>query len=167
VARSRRGQAALMTKRYPNHRLVKSHRSYTVEETADLLGKHKNTVREWIKAGLPTIDGKRPRLIQGRELIAFLQARRVRRKRPCGPGQLYCFRCRAPKLPAAEMVENRPLNGKIANLTAICPDCNCMMHRCVSLAKLGEFLGEMDITFPQALRRLGEINQPSVNSDLR
>ena len=33
--------------------------------------------------------------------------------------------------------------------------------------KLGEVRGKMDITFPQALRHLGEISQPTVNSDLR
>jgi hypothetical protein len=33
-----------MRKRHPNHRLVKSHRNYTVEEITRLLGKHENTV---------------------------------------------------------------------------------------------------------------------------
>jgi hypothetical protein len=156
-----------LRKRYPNHRLLKIHRSYTVWEVADILGHHKNTVRAWIKAGLPTIDGKRPTLILGRELTAFLQARRASRKKPCSAGQMYCVRCRAPKFPAAGMVENRSFNETISNLTAICPDCDCMMHRCVSLAKIGEFIGKMDIPFPQALRQLREINQPTLNSDLR
>ncbi len=39
----------------PNHRLVKIHRSYTVEDAARCLAVHKNTVRRWIKAGLPTV----------------------------------------------------------------------------------------------------------------
>ena len=46
-----------MAKRHPNYRLVKIHRSYTVEEAAGSLGVHKNTVREWVKVGLPTSDG--------------------------------------------------------------------------------------------------------------
>ena len=65
-----------MAKRHPNHRLVKIHRNYTVEEVASLLGVHRNTVREWVKRGLATIDRKRPMLIHGRDLAAFLQARR-------------------------------------------------------------------------------------------
>jgi hypothetical protein len=65
------------------------------------------------------------------------------------------------------MAEYRPMNEKIGNLTGTCPDCNSMMYRCVSLAKLGKVRGEMDITFPQALRHIGEISQPTVNSDLR
>jgi Helix-turn-helix domain len=46
--------------RHPNPRLVKIHRSYTVEEVARILQKHKNTVRAWIKQGLRPIDGRRP-----------------------------------------------------------------------------------------------------------
>jgi hypothetical protein len=70
-----------MGKSQPSHRLLKIHRNYTVGEVADILGTHKNTVRSWIKAGLSTIDNKRPTLILGHELIAFLQARRARRKK--------------------------------------------------------------------------------------
>jgi excisionase family DNA binding protein len=158
---------SLMRKRHTNHRLVKSHRSYKVEEIARLLAVHKNTVREWIKAGLPSIDDRRPILILGSDLIAFLRARRASKKRPCGLGQMFCFRCRATKFPAGDTAEYIAITEKIGNLTAICPDCTCMMHRVVSRAKLADFLGKTDITFPQALRRLSEISQPSVNSDLR
>ncbi len=60
-----------MRKRHPNHRLVKIHRSYTVEEIAHLFGIHKNTVRRWVKAGLAISDDKRPMLILGHDLAAI------------------------------------------------------------------------------------------------
>ena len=156
-----------MGRRHPNHRRVKMHYTYMVGEIACLLAIHKNTVREWIKAGLPTIDDRRPILILGSDLIVFLRACRARKKRPCGPGQMFCFRCRAPKFPGGDMAEYIAITEKVANVSAICPDCTSMMHRLVSLAKLEDFRAKMDITFPQALRRLSEISQPSVNSDLR
>ncbi len=156
-----------MRKGHPNPRLVKINRSYTVEEVAKLFGKHKNSVRGWIKAGLPTSDAKRPMLILGHDIAAFLQARRVKNKQTCQPGEIYCVRCRAPKLPAADMAEYQPVTEKFGNLIAICPDCNSIMNRRVSMAKLGQVRGKMDITFPQALRHIVESNQPTVNSDLR
>jgi hypothetical protein len=155
-----------MRQRQANYLRVKIHRNYKVEGIALLLGVHKNTVRAWIKGGLPICDPKRPILILGRELRIFLQHRRTSRKRPCRPGELYCLRCRAPKSPAGDMVDCESVTEKIANLTAICPDCECIMNRRVSLAKLASIQPKMGVTFPQVLRRLGESYQPSVNSDL-
>ena len=156
-----------MRKRHPNYRLVKIHRSYTVEEVAALFCIHKNTVRAWVKAGLPTSDNKRPMLILGRDLAVFLQARRVKNKQPCQPGKIYCVRCRAPKFPAGDMAEYHPVTEKLGNLIAICPDCNSIMNRRVNLTKLGQVRGKMDITFPQALQHIVERTRPTVNSDLR
>jgi len=155
-----------MGQRQANYRRVKIHRSYTVEELARLFPVHKNTVRIWIKAGLPTIDGKRPTMVLGADAWAFLQARRARNKRTCKPGEIYCLRCRTPRFPAGDMAEYIAINENVGNLRAICPECESFMHRCVSKSKLGQILGKLDVTFPQALRHLTESNRPSVNSDL-
>jgi hypothetical protein len=101
-----------MKSRRPNYRLVKIHRTYSVEEAATVLSVHKNTVREWIKQGLQTCDVKRPTLILGQHLVEFLRQRRERNRRPCQPGQMYCVRCRAPKSPAGGMVEYQPMTVK-------------------------------------------------------
>lgn len=156
-----------MRKRRPNPRLAKIHRSYTVDEVAQLFDVHRNTVREWVKRGLPTNDGKRPMLILGRELVAFLTARRAKNKRPCLPGEIYCVRCRAPRAPAGEMVDYVPLTATLGNLAAICSACESMMYRRVSLARLEQVRGNLDITMPQALEHISESAQPTVNSDLR
>jgi hypothetical protein len=155
-----------MKKRHPNHRLVKIHRNYTVEEIAGLFGMHKNTVRHWVKEGLAAIDDKRPMLILGSVLAAFLQARRTKNKQTCKPGELYCVRCRAPKSPGGGMADYSPVTEKFGNLVAICPDCNSLMNRRVSMARIWEFCGKMDISFPEALERIVERVKPSVNSDL-
>ena len=143
-----------MGKRQPNHRLVKIHRSYTVEEIADLFRLHKNTVRHWVKDGLATIDNKRPMLILGHVLEAFLQTRRSKNKQRCKPGELYCVRCRAPKPPAGDMAEYYPITEKFGNLVAICPDCDGIMNRRVSLAKIEQIRGKMEFSFPEAVQRL-------------
>jgi hypothetical protein len=143
-----------MRKRHPNHRLVKTHRNYTVEEIARLFGIHKNTVRSWVKTGLATIDDERPMLILGPVLIDFLKNRRAKNKRPCKPGQLYCLRCRTPKFPAGAMAEYKPVTEKFGNLIAICPDCDTMMYQRISLAKIGQICEKIDISLPEALRHI-------------
>jgi hypothetical protein len=156
-----------MGKRHPNHRLVKIHRSYTVQEIAKLFGIHKNTVRRWVKDGLATIDDKRPMLILGHVLVEFLQVRRAKSKQPCMSGELYCVRCRSPKSPAGDMAEYSPITEKFGNLIAICPDCNALMNRRVSLAKIGQNRDKIDISFPDEVRQLIDSTKPTVNGDLR
>ncbi|HLE64362.1 MAG: hypothetical protein A3F74_05910 [Betaproteobacteria bacterium RIFCSPLOWO2_12_FULL_62_58] len=137
-----------MGTRHPNPRLAKIHRSYTVEEVASRFRVHRNTVRDWVKRGLPTNDDKRPMLILGRDLSAFLQARRAKNKRPCQPGEIYCVRCRAPKAPAGDMADYQPVTGTLGNLIAICPDCGAIMNQRTSLAKMERFRALLDITIP-------------------
>lgn len=156
-----------MSKRHPNYRLVKIHRNYTVEEVANLFGVHRNTVREWIKRGLPICDTRRPLLILGRELAAFLLARRAKHKQTCKPGEIYCVRCRTPKVPAGGMADYQPLTTTTGNLIGICPTCDALTYRRVNFRKLLEVSGELEVTLPQALRHIDESNSLCVNSDLK
>ena len=156
-----------MKKRLHNPNLAKIHRSYTVEEVASLYVVYKGTVRAWVKAGLSTINDKRPMLILGRDLVTFHQARRTKNKQTCKPGEIYCVRCRAPKVPAGDMADCNLVNDKILNLVAICPDCDTIMNQRISLAKLELIRRKMDISLPQALQHIVDSNQASVNSDLK
>jgi len=154
-----------MSSRRPNYQLVKTHRNYTVEEAATLLGTHRNTVRRWIKDGLPTCDDRRPQLILGRTLSDFLKARRESNKRPCQPGQIYCVACRNPKEPAGNMADYQPRTATAGNLIGLCPSCDRLMYRRVSLGKLEQVRGSLDVAMPQALTHISESTKPSVNSD--
>jgi hypothetical protein len=154
-----------MPKRSANYRLVKIHRSYTVEEAAEILSHHENTIRTWLKEGLTVCDDRRPVLILGKELHDFLKARRTKNKRPCKFGELYCFRCRSPRIPAGAMADCLYVSAKIRQLQAICPDCFCLMNRQVSLAKLDQFQAIFDITFREAQEQVINITKPNVNSD--
>jgi hypothetical protein len=156
-----------MTRRRLNYQQVKIHRNYTVEEIGRLFGIHKNTIRVWVKAGLPVIDDRRPMLILGQDLASFLQVRRKKNKRPCQPGEIYCVRCRAPKVPGGDMADYKPLTEAGGMLQAICPDCNSMMNRRVSVAKLAAVRGKLDIAFPQAQGHISNRVEPTLNSDLK
>jgi len=155
-----------MRRAHPNHRLVKMHRSYTVHEIADALHVHRNTVREWIRSGLPVLEG-RPVLMLGKDIIDFLRARRAKKRCRCGPGQMYCFKCRVPRSPAGDMVDSVALNAQVANLIGICPICDTVMHRCVAAAEIEKLRSPSAIISSRALLRLNEISDPSLNSELR
>ena len=143
-------------RRRPNHRLVKIHRTYTVEEIATLFDIHRNTVRSWIKAKLEPIDDKRPLLILGRTLADYLRDKKSKLKSPCGPGRMYCLKCRAPKAPAGAMGEYRPLTPTSGNLIGICPDCETLLFRRVSLAKLSLVAHGIQVTLPEAAAHIAE-----------
>jgi excisionase family DNA binding protein len=105
-----------MGARYPNPRRVKLHRPYTVEELAAALGIHKQTIRRWIKHGMRPIDSGRPTVLRGHDIRAFLESRHTKAKRPCAPGEIFCFKCRVPKKPAgrvADLEVSRPSIGRL------------------------------------------------------
>lgn len=154
-----------MGSRYPNPRLVKLHRNYSVEDISRLFGLHKNTVRSWLKQGLTTIDDRWPTLVLGQELSRFLRERRQKAKQSCGPGRIFCIACRAPKVPAANMAECIRTGPVAGNLRGICPDCERLIYRRVNLAKIDAVRGELEITFTQPRLRLGESDVASVNCD--
>ncbi len=139
-----------------NHRLAKIHHTYTVEEIARRWGLHRNTVRRWLKTGLQTIDRRRPILIHGQDLADFLQARRQQNKRKCKPGEIYCVRCRSPRVPAGSLADYEPQTAVLGSLIGICPCCDCLMYRRVNVTKLEEVRGELDVRVEKALSRIGE-----------
>jgi excisionase family DNA binding protein len=147
-------------------RRAKIHRTYAVEEAARVLGSHKNTVRNWLRDGLEAIDRRRPILIRGAELKAYLNIRRSRHRSPCGPGQIYCLRCRSPKHPMSAIAEYLPITTTSGNLRACCPDCLGRIFRRVSLPRLAAATGNLTITFPHAQQRIVESVDPSLNCDL-
>lgn len=118
-----------MTNKRVNPHAVKLHRAYSVGELAARLGVHKNTVRQWRREGLKPIVGVRPPLFDSATIRAFLAQRNANRKRPCPPGTLYCFRCRAPRPPALGMADFIASNATVGNIRAICATCETMMHR--------------------------------------
>lgn len=139
-----------MTKRLQNPRLAKIHRSYKVDEVSDLYQVDKNTVRNWIKRGLKVCGTKRPILILGVDLNTFHAERRLKNKRPCKVNEIYCMRCKVPRIPLSGLVEYKPMNDKTGNLIAICPNCGAMMFRRVSVSKIEEFSAQMGFTLAQA-----------------
>ena len=149
-----------------NHRKAKTRRNYTVDEIADVFGVHKGTVRNWIKCGLQVMDKKRPTLIMGLELRRFLEKKRTKNKRKCKPGEIFCVKCREPRLPANMKVNYKPLSDTQGFLIGLCQVCEISIYRRVSLDKINIASGDLVITMPEELRHIVRGDNPSLNRDL-
>lgn len=145
-----------MAKRKIDARRVKIHRSYTISEAALCLNVHKNTVKRWLREGLPHIRTPRPILILGEHLKNFLSKRRQQARRPCPTGHLFCLRCRTPRRPAGDMLDYEPITSTSGNLKGICEVCDTLMFRRAALAKIGAIAPDCHVSFPQCQQRLTE-----------
>lgn len=117
-------------------RRAKIHRSYSVAEAATLFGVHRNTVRNWIRQGLQTIQIGRAVLILGEELRRFLSEQRAKRRAKCAPGSMYCVRCRSPQRPPDGLIDAVPISARTVNLRGLCPVCGGLMFRRANLDRL-------------------------------
>jgi hypothetical protein len=129
-----------MANRRIDPRRIKIHYSYTVKDASDALGTHKNTIRHWIKQGLPITDEQRPAMLLGTAIRAFLENRKAKRKHRLMAGEFYCLKCRAPKTPAGGMADYVASSADLGNLTGLCPDCETIMNKRTSLAKLDRII---------------------------
>jgi Helix-turn-helix domain len=151
-------------RRYPVN-LIKLSDSYDPAEVAKLFGIHRNTVRHWLKEGLVPIDDRRPILVNGAELRAFISGRQKARKQKCAPGEFFCFRCRAPQKPWGGMADFSSLNDKIAKAVAFCSVCETQMHRTIRSADLSKFVAQLNPqTLPSA--RLTDRPDPNLNCQI-
>ena len=145
-----------MASRRHNPRRAQSHFSYTVYEVAELYEVSRPTVRHWLANGLTPNDGSRPFLIHGNELNRFHASRRAAKKNPCGPGELYCLGCKAPRRPAESMADYTPGATAGGTVKGICPVCEGMMTQRVNAARLARFQAELDVTTRPPPEPIGE-----------
>ena len=149
-----------------NHRLIKSLRSYEIGELAMLLSCHKNTVRNWIKDGLPTLcDGRRPILVHGSDARDYLERKRAGRRHKCRPDEMFCFGCRQPRQPALKMVDFKPTSTTGGLLAGICEQCSTLMFKRASRASLGRVSGLLEVKFMEADESLNGRPAAPLNCD--
>jgi hypothetical protein len=152
-----------MANRNHSTRHVKRRRLYDVRAAARVLGATPNTVRHWARNGLTAVPGLRPLVFRGVDILDFFRQRRAKRKQASGPGRLYCLKCRAPKKPAGGMVDYRPLSPKRGMLIGLCPDCNGLMYRACSPAKLDAAARGLDVSIAKAPSSLTETPESILN----
>ena len=135
----------------PNH--AKINRNYTVEEVANLYNVHKNTVRSWIKnQGLEIIDDIKPFLILGRELREFIRTNRTKNKRKCLPHEVYCLKCKEPRVPAENMADYIPMSNTSGRLISLCPECGSLINQYKRLDQILAIKDKLAIAFREGTK---------------
>lgn len=153
-------------KRTYNTRLIRLGLSYSVQEIAELFGLHKNAVLRWIRDGLPTTDQRKPYLIHGAELAAYLKRRQGGRKHKCRPDEFFCCKCRVPRRAWENLADMEIRNETKLALSAVCATCGTSMHRMGSVKKMPEYQKIFSI---QTIKdqRITDCPSPSVMRDMR
>lgn len=108
---------------------IKSYRSYEIEELAICVGVTPQTVRTWVREGLPAITDKRPFLIIGYLAKTFLKEREAARKVRTGSGDFYCVRCKRPRKAALGLTEVDTMANGRRVLKGFCDVCETPCSR--------------------------------------
>ena len=119
-----------------NTNVIKENCSLSIPEICELLDKHKNTIGNWLKEGLKTIDNEKPYLIHGTDLKEFIKNRQSKKKSKCKDNEIYCMKCKKPQIPWEGVVDVFIKNQKGGNLQAICPDCEGVINRIFGLKNI-------------------------------
>ncbi|WP_424991163.1 helix-turn-helix domain-containing protein [Fluviibacterium sp. S390] len=127
-------------------RVLRSNRTYTIFELAQLLGVSVACVRSWARDGLPLLTAQRPYLILGSAARDYLQQREHRAKVPLQPNQLYCLSCRAARRPWGNMVDLIEQEGATARIMGLCAQCQTPCNRMIARARIPLLHETFDVT---------------------
>ena len=144
MGRGAAGRGRIMARRFRT-RGIKANKAYQVHELADAAGVSVPTVRNWIKAGMPLVDKNRPMMIMGFHALEFLKNRKAKASRPLALGELYCVRCKVPRMPLGAMADYVPTSATGGCLKAICEVCECLLNRRTSANDLPEIRKVLDV----------------------
>ncbi|HIF9158919.1 TPA: helix-turn-helix domain-containing protein [Photobacterium damselae] len=149
-----------------NPNRIKSHSSYTVVDVSEVLSVVPKTVRNWIKAGLPVADKSRPLLIEGRDLKVFLKNKCKTHKRNCKVHEVYCFKCKEPKLPNIESLRFIAMPAGMIQMAGHCCECGYKANKYVSPRDLNSIWLELNGILPIAEKNLILLGEALLNYPL-
>jgi hypothetical protein len=156
-----------MANRRHSPRRIKRRWTYNVREAAKATGATPGTVRNWQKQGLQSVPDCWPPIFRGIDIIEFFALRSASRKQRCGPGQIYCLRCKGPKFPAMGRVEYRPDTARRGALVGGCPDCGKPIFRRSSPATFCAAAGDLTVSMTSGESSLIEMSDPHCNRRLK
>ena len=112
---------------YPLNR-IKQWYCYDVEELCTMHKVHAQTVRQWVKNGLLTIDRRKPTLIYGADLKAFLGKLNKAQKCQTAFDQMFCLKCRDAKPFYRQRIYLEQARQYV-RAKALCRSCRSIMNK--------------------------------------
>jgi len=120
-------------------RALRVNYSYSLEQIADLYDVDIATVRRWIRVdGLKRIPRVRPYLVHSSELKIFLEQRQKDRRRPGSLDEVYCLKCRIPRIPKMRSGVGELLPNRTTRFKAQCSVCECRIFKVIGRVKWTE-----------------------------
>ena len=114
-----------------SYRAVNPHASkvYSAQEVRALYSVCRNTVSNWVSAGLVPSVTSPIQLFRGAELIRFHDERKARTSVQLRLGEFKCLRCKAAVFPEIDTVSIRQDMGGKAVARATCCDCGAKLNK--------------------------------------
>lgn len=104
---------------------------YDIEEICSLYKDcelHPQTVRQWIKNGLPVIDSGKPALVYGSRLTQYLGKLNQSHKCKTAFYEMFCMKCKDAKTPSQRRITLHQDN-KSVKAKGRCPVCKTIMNK--------------------------------------
>ncbi len=122
-----------MSKKY-EVRKIKTKRSYTFKEIADLFDVHVRTIQAWHVDGLVTLEGSNnPYLVMGIDVQNYIKQQKQKHKVALKENEFYCISCRKAVTPTEVFSNSNGIkmggNKQSVILSGVCPTCNRKVNR--------------------------------------
>jgi hypothetical protein len=155
-----------MSRRLYPHRRIKYWYVYDIDDICIVfsdLGLHDQTVRKWItQGGLKTIDGGKPKLIYGNDLIIYLKAQNSKGKCKTAFDQFYCMKCQ-DACPVFQNLVFVKQGTQVLHVQARCRVCKGKMFKNYSL----DVLSDIRVIFKLVdVSELYDCSDPSVKTHI-
>lgn len=137
-----------------SYRKMRPHKDwvYSRDAVVALYDISENTLTNWQRQGLRHVEGTRPRLYRGAELLSFHEMRRALAANRLRQGEFKCFRCKLAVLPEAETILFDQRANKANWLASSrCPECKSHIFK---LLDVTEYTQITEMASPNATRDL-------------
>jgi hypothetical protein len=109
---------------------------YDIDAICRLCGIHPKTALAWLKKGLEAIDNKKPILVYGYNLKAFLGNLNKLNKCSTSFEEMFCMKCKEPRSPLKKQIQLEQFEQKFLKTKALCQTCKTKMNKPYKLEDL-------------------------------